>query len=339
MSDMPGKESWHFSTDECPTALAFDTAGERLAIADASGRIVAINVADGELLGEWYGDSLGASCLAWNPSRPLIAAGGSDGTLRLFAANEQSATSVGRAWLEQIAWSPDGERCAVAAGREVVCVDVRGQAAARSKPLESTITGLSWRSRGRQLVTSCYGGVQVFDSATLGVTRRFRWKGSILTLALSSDERIVATGCQDDTVHFWRFADGGDAQMSGYPAKPTSLSWSADSRNLATNGGSTIVVWSFDRRGPEGRPPRQLTAHRATVSRVAFASLGMRLASGCCNGELFLWDVGGADHPIASARMDTGVELIAWGGRDTPSLAVADTAGTIQLWSIDPGSA
>jgi WD40 repeat protein len=204
----------------------------------------------------------------------------------------------------------------------------------RSKPLESTITGLSWRSRGRQLVTSCFGGVQVFDSATLAISRRFRWKGSILTLALSPDERIVAAGFQDDTVHFWRFADGQDAQMSGYPGKPTSLSWSADSRSLATNGGPTIPVWPFDRRGPEGRPPRQLAAHRAPVSRVAFAPVGMRLATGCQSGELFLWDVGAAESPIAAAQMDAGIEIIAWSGREGRSLAVADSSGAIRLWSV-----
>jgi WD40 repeat protein len=184
------------------------------------------------------------------------------------------------------------------------------------------------------VVTSCYGGVQVFDSATLGVTRRFRWKGSILTLALSTDERIVAVGCQDDSVHFWRFADSQDAQMTGYETKPTSLSWSADSRDLATNGGATVPVWSFDRRGPEGRPPRQLAAHRAPVSQVAFAPAGTQLATGCRDGKVLLWDVGAAENPISGAQMDAGIEFIAWSARRKGrSLAVVDTSGAVRLWS------
>jgi WD40 repeat protein len=79
---------------------------------------------------------------------------------------------------------------------------------------------------------------------------------------------------------------------------------------------------------------QQLAAHRAPVSRVAFAPVGMRLATGCQSGELFLRDVGAADSPIAAAQMDAGIEIIAWSGREGHGLAVADTSGAIRLWSV-----
>lgn len=334
MSARLGKESWRFTMNECATALSFDASGARVAIGDASGRIVALDASDGRVLGEWRTDPRGVSVLAWHPARSLLAVGGADGALRLHADDQQSVVPLGRAWLERIAWSPDGERCAVAAGPEVVYVDSKGQAGRRSRPLESTVTGLAWRAGGKQLLSACYGGVQVMEQGTLEVTRRFRLKGSILTLALSPNERIVACGCQDDTVHFWRFADGQDAQMSGYPAKPTSLSWRADSQALATNGGSTIIVWPFDGRGPQGRRPLQLTGHRDAVTVVAFAPLGNLLASGCSDGELRLWGLDQDSASFTSVQMESGVERIAWGGPDSRSLAAADAVGTLRMWRI-----
>lgn len=335
MSGPLARESWRFTMDECATALSFDAAGERLAVGDASGRIVTLDVTDGRILDEWQGDVRGVSALAWHPQRPILAAGGADGALRLHSNGQQSVIQLGRAWLEQLAWSPDGTRCAVAAGREIVHVDaMRRVVGRRSKPLESTVTGLAWRSGGKQLVSSCYGGVRVLDGGALEVTRRFPWKGSLLTLALSPNGRIVAAGCQDDTLHFWRFANGEDAQMTGYPAKPTSLSWRADSQALATNGGSTIIVWPFDGRGPQGRAPQQLAGHDKPVSTVAFAPLGATLASGCSGGRVCLWLPDQSCVPIASVQMEAGVERLAWGGRDFRSLAAADAAGAVLLWRI-----
>ena len=265
----------------------------------------------------------------------MLAAGGADGALRLCAGGgQQSVIPLGRAWLEQLAWSPDGTRCAVAAGREIVHVDAMGQVGRRSGPLESTVTGLAWRSGGKQLVSSCYGGVRVLEGTALEVTRRLPWKGSILTLALSPNGRIVAAGCQDDTVHFWRFANGEDAQMTGYPAKPTSLSWRADSRALATNGGSTITVWPFDGRGPQGRALLELAGHDKPVSTVVFAPFGAALASGCSGGRLCLWAPDQSTVPIASVQMGAGVERLAWGGRDFRSLAAADAAGVVCVWRV-----
>ncbi len=320
--------------NECVTALSFDAAGEYLGVGDSSGRIVALDAADGQILDEWHGDPRGVSCLAWHPSKPLLAAGGADGALRLCSEGQQSVVSLGDAWLEQVAWSPDGARCAVAAGREIVYVDTVGQAGLRSKPLESTVTGLTWRAQGKQVVSSCYGGVQVLEGASLQIIRRFRWKASILTLALSPNGRIVAGGCQDATVHFWRFADGQDAEMSGYPAKPTSLSWRADSQVLATNGGRTITLWPFDRRGPQGRSPVELVGHRDPVTVVTFAPFDTLLASGCGGGWLSLWKPDQGTTPVASVQMEGGVERLSWGSQDSRSLAAADATGAVRVWRM-----
>jgi WD40 repeat protein len=114
-------------------------------------------------------------------------------------------------------------------------------------------------------------------------------------------------------VHFWRLPSGKDAQMSGYPLKPTALSWSADGKWLATGGGSQITLWPFDGKGPEGREPLVLDAHTDAITALAFAPRGRALASACRGGTLALWDVPRAE-PALAVPLGKRVEQIVWCG-------------------------
>ena len=41
----------------------------------------------------------------------------------------------------------------------------------------------------------------------------------MLSLAWSPDGSVVASGCQDNNVHFWRFPQGKDTVLPGTPAE------------------------------------------------------------------------------------------------------------------------
>jgi WD40 repeat protein len=329
-------EAWSYVAADYPVAVSFAAGGQTVAIGDAAGRVVCIDPCTGAEWARHAADPLGVLALAWDPTRPRLAVGGQSGVLRIYDDGGLTAEiDLDGRWIEQLAWEPGGRRLAVAQGRRIVVVQPDGARIATSEPQSSTVTGIAYRAGGRQLVSACYGGVAVHDARSLAVTRRFRWTGSMLNLAVSPNDRIVACGGQDNTVHFWRFADGRDAQMAGYPAKPKSLSWSADSQWLATGGSDTVIVWPFDGKGPEGRAPLMLEAHPTPVTHVAFAPCGPGLVSGCRSGELCLWVPGARREALARRPLGSAIAALAWGvDGDDVRLAAATEDGVVRGWTL-----
>ena len=73
--------------------------------------------------------------------------------------------------------------------------------------------------------------------------RQYKWPASCQTVAFSGNGRVLATGMQDGSVHFWYLSSGKDSQMRGYPGKVHLTAWTGNSRYLATNAGNDLVLW------------------------------------------------------------------------------------------------
>ncbi len=90
-------------------------------------------------------------------------------------------------------------------------------------------------------------------------------------------------------MHGWRVSDSKHMRMSGYPAKPRSLSWSPDGHWLATSGAEACVVWPFEGKdGPMGKPPRECGVRPVRVSQVAFHPRAGVLALGYDDGFVLM---------------------------------------------------
>ncbi len=253
----------------------------------------------------------GVLALAWHPREPLVASTGEDGAVRVHGDGHTRTFATGAAWVERAAWSPDGSALATTAGRWI-SVWTPGAVCRATALAISTVTGLAWAPSGTRLGVACYGGVHLLDATDLRERTTLAHKGSMLGLAWSPGGKVVACGTQDATVQFWRLSTGKRAEMSGYPLKPTALSWSADGSMLATSGSPAATVWRFDGKGPEGRRPIEIVAHDQPISALAFAPLVRLLATGCRAGRLAISAPG--DHPgaLTAETVDGRVTAIAW---------------------------
>ena len=74
---------------------------------------------------------------------------------------------------------------------------------------------------------------------------------------------------QDGSVQLWYVASGTQSQMQGYEAKVSATEWSGNGRYLATAAGSSLVVWDFSGKGPEGSRPIELRSHSERISALA----------------------------------------------------------------------
>jgi WD40 repeat protein len=346
MSDLPDAVGalslgWRVRVADYARCLAWDNAGDRLLVGDTSGTLTCIDGATGAVLWETLAHDGGVLALAAHPSQPRLASAGADGRACLWGLDAAADTPGAlaqlpgdAAWVEHLAWSPDGARLASASGRVLRLWDAAGSPLARSEPHGSAISGISWCGDA-EVATACYGGVNLLDGATAGQRETLEWKGSLISLAVSPDLAIVACGSQDRSVHFWRRQTGEDSMMTGYPAKPAALAFDHRSRLLATSGSETVTVWSFADGGPEGTSPGLLEVHEDLVSALAFARRGPRLASADRVGLVILWDLDdrGQGRATGAAPATAAVEALAWHPDDS-ALAAADAAGGVSLWWI-----
>jgi WD40 repeat protein len=318
-----------------PTGLAWSASGDRLAVAGDHGIIELLSV-DGTSLARVPAHDGPVQSIAWHPRTDHLLSTGQDGAVRSWQAPfdaPRTLMSPGEHWADAACWSPDGKRAAVAVGARGYVISP-GADAIEIGPVESTITALSFSPSGKSLGVACYGGVRLFDPANARATRRLDWKGSMLSLAFSPNGSIVACGCQDHSVHFWRIASGKDAQMSGYPAKPRSVEFTHDGRWLATSGDATICLWPFDGRGPEGRKPIELTGHPDVVTALACAPHVDLVLSGDRSGMIAIWAPPSLTTPVVVSQLRGRITQVAWGADSRAGAlrwAAADDGGRLLL--------
>ncbi len=331
------RPGWTAPIAEYGTAVAWSPDGTRVLAADAGGGVYALDGRSGAVAwGERGAHPGGALALAVQPSGGVLVSGGQDRRLRFvaLASGELRASLEAEGWVTTVVWSPAGDRVAAAAGRRVLMCSAVGELLWASEAHPSTVTALAWSPRG-QVVSTCYGQVSFLDAATGARQERFEWKGSLLSLAQSPDGEVIACGSQDGSVHFWRRSTGQDSTMSGYPLKPVALAFDADGRALATGGGSTVTVWSFDGAGPEGTEPALLELHDGPVTALAFSHRGRRLASASKDGGVIVWalDRRGRGDAVGAAFLDGEVEALRWRSDDR-ALAAVDGRGHVATWRV-----
>ncbi len=317
---------WILDLDEPVSAVSVSPDGSRAAALTIEGHAVVVELATGRRLHSVRAHEGGGFRLAWHPREGRFATSGQDGHVRIWdgvEVREIERFQAGAAWVEQLAWSPDGSVLAAGAGKGVVLW--RPQAGIFHKFLEhrSTVAALSWWRDGRRLAAACYGGVSVYDPVAGDLLEVLPWKTSLLSLAVSPDHRWVVSGTQEMSVQIWPlpFVEGEELAMSGYAGKVRDLSWHHSGRYLATGGGEEIMVWDCGGRGPAGSTPRILEGHLGRVSALAYQSRGHVLASGGQDGLIFFWNAGKSSQALRQIRLTGAVTALAWTPDDLKVLA------------------
>ncbi len=329
---------WSASVDDYAITGGWTRSGEALVVADAAGGIYAFNGKSGARA--WACQEShdgGVLAMAIHPSGTSFATAGQDGRILVWGVAKgqvKQTIEVGKGWVENVAWSPDGRLLAASCARQVCAYGADGSEAWRSENHPSTVSAIAWAG-ARELATACYGRVTFFDARSGEAGQTLAWKGSLVSMALSPDGDVVACGSQDNSVHFWRRSTGLDSMMSGYPGKPSALAFDDAGILLATSGGQVVTVWSFHGSGPEGTTPGALELHVESVTTLAFARRSMRLASGGRDGAVVVWSLkkNGEGGPIGAAIVADVVADLLW-RPDGRALAALDAQGGVTAWRV-----
>jgi WD40 repeat protein len=303
---------------EAALGLAWVGGGNALAIGRGDGSVEVLDGKTGETKRSELLHEDGLLTMAADPLGALVLTGGADGKAILLDATSferiktiDTSPETKGAWIEHVAFAPDGNRVAIAAGKLVWLGQIRGGSELiKLGPHASTVGGLSFRADGGAVAVARYGGVDLWT--TDAEHRELLWKSSIISVAWQPQGRFLAAGCQDEAVHFWRLDGSTDSMMGGYPSKPRAICWSQDGDQLATGGGFELVIWSFKGKGPEGTTPLILKGHEGLITTIARAPKDQRIASGGRDGKLLLWRPGRSEKPVLSLDLGDVVQSIAF---------------------------
>ena len=321
--------------------------GALLAVASAAGGVTLYDAATGSVRHALPGHVDGANCLAWSACGQL-ATGGQDGCVRLWDAATGAQTAevkLGNVWVEQLAWQPVGSELArasegasklaalplfAAAGKKLVALKPDGSVAHTFPDAPKTISALAWRPDGTACAAACFGHVVVWDTAAFTAQKEFPYGNAIYALTWSPDGRWLVAGCHDNAVHLWVPAEDLELHMSGYETRLKELSFSHDSKWLATGGGKDVCVWDCAGAGPEGREPLQLPQTARTTA-VAFQNQHGLLATGDAAGTFTLWGPTRKNPMVAEVKMPSAATKFAWNADDS-LLAVGTEKGAVYVF-------
>lgn len=325
---------WAAQLDDYVIDLGWSADGSRLAAAASSGPVTLFAAADGART-DLPGHDDGANALAFAPAGDLLATGGQDGNVKFWnaAAGQHTATAtLGGAWIDHLAWSPDGARLVVAAGRQLALFNPDGTTRHTFAPAPKTICALAWQPAGGCLASAYFGGVCLWDADDFVAQKEFPYANGIHALVWSPDNRWLVSGNQDPSVHLWLVEDDQEFHMSGYETKVKSLAFSHDSRRLATGGGNDVCVWDCQGAGPEGREP-SMFPHDAKICALAFQNTHGLLASASADGVLQLWSPERPNPLRATVKMPAAATKLVWSPDDT-YLAVGSAAGIVYVLRV-----
>ena len=160
-----------------------------------------------------------------------------------------------------------------------------------TRPLNSLAISADGRSllTGSSDKTAC-----LWDITTGQITRCFKHKDIVFSVALSPDRKFVLTGGGgywsngDRSMHLWDVASGQERQFNGHTSGLASVAFSTDGR-LALSGSldGTACLW----RVATGKELRCFQGHVNTVHSVAFSSDGRFVLTGSHDGTIRYWDL------------------------------------------------
>ncbi len=307
------------STDSLTGAVATIDARAHVTAAAFIGDAPALALGDGSV---FFPEDDGRRVAAHPEGAILVAAadqerfvtGGDDGRL-VATALDGTATLLGEekgGWIDALALHPSGA-VAWAAGRTVRSRSAKGDI--KTASAASSARGLAFAPKGYRLAFSHYNGASLWFPNSTEAPETLTWKGSHLDVTFSPDGRFLVTTMQENAMHGWRISDGKHMRMSGYPAKPRSLSWSPDGNWLATSGADACVIWPFDSKdGPMGKTPRECGVRSSRVSQVAFHPSAPVLALGYDDGFVLLCRLSDASEILVRKEDSEGgaISAFAW---------------------------
>lgn len=154
-------------------------------------------------------------------------------------------------------------------------------------------------------------------------------------VAWSPDGQLVAISAGDVVTIHEQENFNELARLRGHLGNVTSLSWSPDSRYLASGASNDTIIHIWD--VTTGTEAYTLRGHDGWIRNVSFSPDGRKLASGATDLEIRLWDLTNQRTIHTLTGHTDLIGGLAW-APDSSQLASASRDGTVRKWQVSDGS-
>ena len=209
---------------------------------------------------------------------------------------EGAKARLGKGWMNDMAYSPDGMRLAVATDMGIWLYDAQtGEELDRLTGHTDEVHSVSFSPNGEMLASGGWDDtVHLWDAQTGNHVRTLSGQtnggGSV---SFSPDGETLASGGWDDTVRLWDAQTGRHLHtLSEHTDEVNSVSFSPDGEMLASGSDDrTVRLWD----AATGAHLYTLEGHTYSVLSLVFSPDGRTLASGGFR-EIRLWDAATGRH-------------------------------------------
>ena len=278
--------------------------------------------------------------VAWHTATDRLAAGTTDGLIRIWDVERKKTTLTvrgpgrsggmlsGASWL---AWSPRGEN--LAAGFHDGTVHLWETRSGRELGVfrghKSAVISVAYSSDGMRLAAwGADGAIKIWDVGSGKLIADLAHPGDVSAGAWSPDDKLLVAGHRDGTVTIsGTHADDKIATLRGHTAIILNLAWNSDGTQLAsTSFDCSVRIWDV---ASETLVLGPLRHSHATLS-VAWEPNGKKLATGSMDETVKIWNsTTGREELTLRGHVD-GVSSLAFGPEGR--LASGGNDGSLRVW-------
>ena len=292
--------------------------------------------------GELKGDFGRVASLAHSPDGYQLAAGGEDGSVRIWNAQTAALlrTLEGHTGpVSSVSYSSDSSQLAAGGGDGSVRV-WNAQTGALLRTLKGhtdAVSSVSYSSDGLRLVSgSLDQTVRVWNAQTGALLGTLTHTSGVLFAGISPDGSRLISGGYGRAVHVWDAETGALlGALEGHTNAVSSASYSSDGLRIVSGSyDGSVRVWNAQ----TGALLRTLDPGAGWIHSVSYAPDGMQIAAG--GGSLHLWDIEtdaetGAETYVRDDLVGMGRIFSVSYAPDGSQLAGGGD-GLIHIWQLGP---